>query len=43
MEAQFVDIIDDRIGARVGGRCWAAADPYLKVCCVFGVVRMIDE
>jgi len=30
MEAQFADIIDDRIGARVGVRCWAAADPYLK-------------
>ena len=31
MEAQFADVIDDRIGARVGARCWAAADPYLKV------------
>ncbi|KAI9511254.1 armadillo-type protein [Russula earlei] len=30
MEAQFADVIDDRIGARVGARCWAAADPYLK-------------
>lgn len=30
MEAQFADIIDDRIGTRVGMRCWAAADPYLK-------------
>ncbi|KAI0274347.1 armadillo-type protein [Russula aff. rugulosa BPL654] len=30
MEAQFVDIIDDRIGVRVGVRCWAVADPYLK-------------
>lgn len=35
MEAQFADVIDDRIGARVGARCWAAADPYLKVCCFF--------
>ena len=32
MEAHFADVIDDRIGARVGARCWAAADPYLKVC-----------
>jgi nucleolar protein 9 len=31
LEAQFADIIDDRIGARVGARCWAAADPYFKV------------
>jgi nucleolar protein 9 len=31
IEAQFADVIDDRIGARVGARCWAAADPYLKV------------
>jgi hypothetical protein len=31
MEAQFANVIDDRIGARVGMRCWAAADPYLKV------------
>ena len=31
MEPQFTDIIDDRIGARVGMRCWTAADPYLKV------------
>ena len=31
LEAQFADVIDDRIGARVGARCWAAADPYLKV------------
>jgi len=30
LEAQFTDVIDDRIGARVGARCWAAADPYLK-------------
>jgi hypothetical protein len=43
MEAQFVDIIDDRIGVRVGVRCWAVADPYLKVCCVFGVVRMPND
>ncbi|KAI9448557.1 ARM repeat-containing protein [Lactarius indigo] len=30
LEAHFADVIDDRIGARVGARCWAAADPYLK-------------
>ncbi|KAH9991427.1 armadillo-type protein [Russula vinacea] len=30
METQFADVIDDRIGARVGARCWAAADPYFK-------------
>ena len=23
-------LVDDRIGSRVGGRCWAFADPYLK-------------
>ena len=39
METQFADVIDDRIGARVGARCWAAADPYFKVCCVFLVVH----
>jgi hypothetical protein len=27
MEAQFADIFDDRIGARVGVCCWAAAEP----------------
>ena len=27
MEAQFADVIDDRIGTRVGMLCWAAADP----------------
>jgi hypothetical protein len=31
LEAPFADVIDDRIGSRVGARCWAAADPYLKV------------
>lgn len=25
-------LVDDRIGSRVGDRCWASADPYLKVC-----------
>jgi nucleolar protein 9 len=24
-------LVDDRIGSRVGDRCWAFADPYLKV------------
>ena len=23
-------LVDDRIGSRVGERCWAYADPYLK-------------
>lgn len=23
-------LVDDRIGSRVGDRCWASADPYLK-------------
>jgi nucleolar protein 9 len=31
LEAQFADVIDDRIGAHVGARCWAAAEPYFKV------------
>ncbi|KAI9449636.1 hypothetical protein BJY52DRAFT_1359724 [Lactarius psammicola] len=30
LEAHFADVIDDRIGSRVGARYWAAADPYLK-------------
>lgn len=24
-------LVDDRIGSRVGDRCWTCADPYLKV------------
>lgn len=24
-------LVDDRIGSRVGDRCWAFADPYLRV------------
>jgi len=27
----FHTLVDDRIGSRVGDRCWAFADPYLKV------------
>jgi len=31
----FIDhyhtLVDDRIGSRVGDRCWAFADPYLRV------------
>ncbi|TFY50803.1 hypothetical protein EVG20_g11321 [Dentipellis fragilis] len=27
----YPELVDDRIGSRVGDRCWAAADPYLKV------------
>ncbi|KAA1466051.1 ARM repeat-containing protein [Dentipellis sp. KUC8613] len=26
----YPELVDDRIGSRVGDRCWAAADPYLK-------------
>lgn len=26
----YHELVDDRIGSRVGDRCWAAADPYLK-------------
>lgn len=29
---RFHNLVDDRIGSRVGDRLWAAADPYLKVC-----------
>ena len=25
-------LVDDRLGSRVADRCWAASDPYLKVC-----------
>jgi len=39
VEAQLADVIDDRIGARVGARSWAAADPYLKVRCIFLVPK----
>ena len=28
---QYHVLVDDRIGSRVGDRCWAFADPYLKV------------
>lgn len=27
----FHVLVDDRIGSRVGDRCWAFADPYLRV------------
>ncbi|KAI0786442.1 armadillo-type protein [Abortiporus biennis] len=26
----YAQLVDDRIGSRVGDRCWAFADPYLK-------------
>jgi len=32
----FHELVDDRIGSRVGDRMWAGSDPYLKVgvdCC----------
>jgi nucleolar protein 9 len=28
---QYHVLVDDRIGSRVGDRCWAYADPFLKV------------
>lgn len=28
---QYHALVDDRIGSRVGDRCWACADPFLKV------------
>ncbi|KAI0260538.1 armadillo-type protein [Gloeopeniophorella convolvens] len=30
LEARFADVVDDRVGARVGERCWAIADAYFK-------------
>jgi len=27
----FHELVDDRIGSRVGDRLWAGSDPYLKV------------
>jgi nucleolar protein 9 len=27
----FHELVDDRIGSRVGDRVWAGSDPYLKV------------
>jgi len=27
----FHELVDDRIGSRVGDRMWAGSDPYLKV------------
>lgn len=31
----FHTLVDDKIGSRVGDRCWAFADTYLKVCHIF--------
>lgn len=28
---QYHSLVDDRIGSRIGDRCWAFADPYLRV------------
>jgi nucleolar protein 9 len=28
----FQSLVDDRIGSRIGDRCWMFADPYLRVC-----------
>jgi nucleolar protein 9 len=30
MIGHYQELVDDRIGSRVGDRCWATADPYLK-------------
>jgi len=27
----FHELVDDRIGSRVGDRCWGEADPFLRV------------
>lgn len=27
----FTTLVDDKIGSRVADRCWAVADPYLRV------------
>lgn len=27
----FITLVDDKLGSRVADRCWAAADPYLRV------------
>jgi nucleolar protein 9 len=27
----YHSLVDDRIGSRIGDRCWAFADPYLRV------------
>ena len=35
-------LVDDRIGSRVGDRCWAAADPYLKASRSLLSVCLID-
>jgi hypothetical protein len=35
----FHFLVDDRIGSRVGDRCWAFADTYLKVCSFFSFCR----
>ena len=32
---QYHVLVDDRIGSRVGDRCWAYADPYLRVRTIF--------
>lgn len=32
-------LVDDRIGSRVGDRCWAFADPYLRVGYSFLLLR----
>jgi nucleolar protein 9 len=34
-------LVDDRIGSRVGDRCWAFADPYLRV--GYSVLRCVHR
>jgi nucleolar protein 9 len=34
-------LVDDRIGSRVGDRCWAFADPYLRVRPLFQFINAI--
>lgn len=29
----FITLVDDKLGSRVADRCWAVADPYLRVSC----------
>jgi len=32
LESQsFTRLVDDRLGSRIADRCWAIADPYLRV------------
>ena len=36
LESQsFTRLVDDRLGSRIADRCWAIADPYLRVSAIF--------